>query len=126
MSKKKQELTVLPYTPRLRLEFRTMWRKSSGWIEEFSNTEGMDLEIADELMADYLMLSVRISNLNGDAGFELASLNDSPDALQSKFKAYMGTKDMTALRALEEKVKEADKPYNPETAPTGEGLDPEV
>lgn len=123
---KKQELKILPYTPRLRLKLRTILRKGFAWYSELSGDEGLTEDEFAEGFDNYAMMCVRIIGLNGDAGFELASSEDSSEKLRDKFMGYLETDNIQLVRQLENNILEADQPANPETAPTSEGLDPEV
>lgn len=126
MSKKKQELKVLPFTPRLRLKLRTLLRKGFAWYSELSSEEGLTEDEFAEGFDNYAMMSVRVIGLNGDAGFELASSEDSSEQLKDKFMSYLETENIQLIRDLENRILESDKPANPETAPTSEGLEGEV
>jgi hypothetical protein len=123
---KKQELVIHPYTPRLRLKLRTLLRKGLEWYSDLSDEEELTEDEFAEGFDNYAMISVRVSGLNGEAGFELASSTDSSDELRKKFMGYLETENIQLVRELEQKIMDSDSPTNPETAPTAENLDPEV
>jgi hypothetical protein len=123
---KKTPVTVKPLTPRLRIKFRKILRKVYQWDDELASELDIPIGEVDEMASDYAMLSVRVSGVNGDVGFEFASPEDTPKALKDKFLVYMNLEDMSELRKLEDQIFEMDRPANPDTAPSAVGLDPEV
>lgn len=134
MAKKEQRMIVLPYTPRIRLKLRTLLRKGFVWYKELLDKKGLpDSEFNDltekefdEGWDNYAMMCIRISGLNGDAEFELASPDDSSENTITKYLGYLDTENIQLVRELEQMILDSDKPHDPEKAPTADNLDPEV
>lgn len=110
------EHEILVYTPRLRLQYGALLRKCP-WYVDVAEELGVEKIVLDDALADYLQMSIRVSELNGALDFEFADTKDTPEQVKEKFMVYLDTQDIEFIDKLTDEINAVDAPADADIAP---------
>lgn len=120
-------MDIKPYTPLVRMQHKTIYRKALDWYDELAAEYGVDKNVLFAALIDYTALPFR---LNGGApkglDFAFPDISDTPESLKKKFIAYLNTACTNELAAMEAAIIAYDSPADAALAPESDPADPEA
>lgn len=112
-------METLKRTPRTELVYRALLVKMSEVLDETAVEIGVDQRLVDDAMEIFAWISARSAFDPGEVDFELAKPSDTPDEIKTKFLIYMDTACIEKIEAAKSKLREMDRPVDPDIAPLG-------
>ena len=119
------KVEIKPWTPITKQRYQVLKQFAFLWYEDVAKKHEVLPEIMETVFINYAIVSSRVSGVNGAFGFQLATGLDSSDETRKKFEAYLMTTDVNAIDGFLDKIREMDKPHDPDLVPDLETDDPE-
>lgn len=119
------KMTIKPWTPLTTQHYKALLSFAFDWYEEIAKEHEVTPDIMEVVFIKYARVSSRVSGVNGDYDFQLATGLDTSEETRKKFEQYLITTDGDVIDDFLEKLREMDTPHDPDLAPDLETDDPE-